>query len=69
MKVMNAPTPPIESPPRWSLEDLYSNRGDPRIEADLAAGEASARELATLEGALVTAHAEPARLGSIASGA
>jgi oligoendopeptidase F len=65
MKAMNAPTPPTSSPPRWSLEDLYSSRGDPRIEADLETGEASARELATLEGALVAARADPARLGEL----
>jgi oligoendopeptidase F len=63
---MNAPTPNIaEAPPRWSLDDLYLGRDDPRIEADLAAAEAAAQELAGIEGALVAARADPAELGSL----
>ncbi|HEY2480569.1 MAG TPA: oligoendopeptidase F, partial [Caulobacteraceae bacterium] len=63
---MNAPTPAIaEAPPRWSLDDLYLGRDDPRIEADLAAAEAAAHDLAGLEGALFAARADPAGLGAL----
>jgi oligoendopeptidase F len=63
---MNAPTPAIaEAPPRWSLDDLYIGRDDPRIEADLAAAEAAARDLAGLEGALIAARADPHKLGGL----
>ena len=66
MRPMNAPTPHIaEAPPRWSLDDLYCGRDDPRIETDLAAAEAAARELASLEGALVAARATPVVLAAL----
>ncbi|MET0293922.1 MAG: M3 family oligoendopeptidase [Phenylobacterium sp.] len=59
---MNAPFTP-EALPQWRLDDLYASRQDPQIEADLAAAKAAAAELATLEGQLVAARAEPAVLG------
>jgi len=63
---MNAPAPVIAAPPpRWSLDDLYLGRDDPRIEADLAAAEGAARDLAGLEGALLAARAEPSELGAL----
>ncbi len=66
MRPMNAPTPHIaEAPPRWSLNDLYLGRDDPRIEADLAAAEDAARDLASLEGALIAARAAPSELGAL----
>ena len=53
MKAMNAPTPHIaEAPPRWSLDDLYAGRDDPRIEADLAAAEAADARAGQPEGRL-----------------
>ena len=66
MRPMNAPTPVIAAPPpRWSLDDLYLGRDDPRIEADLAAAEGAARDLAGLEGALLAARADPSALGAL----
>jgi oligoendopeptidase F len=49
--------------PEWSLSDLYSGRDDPKIEADLAAGEAAIAELVKLKGAFVGARGNPERLG------
>jgi oligoendopeptidase F len=67
MEPMNAPTPNIaaEAPPRWSLDDLYSGRSDPRIEADLAGAQAATAKLKQLEGAFVAARADPAALGAL----
>jgi oligoendopeptidase F len=67
MRVMNAPDPRLhaETPPRWRLDDLYASRGDPRIEADLAAAEAATGRLGALEGAFIAARADPARLGEL----
>jgi len=66
MRPMNAPTPNIaEGPPRWSLSDLYDGRDDPRIEADLAAAEGAADDLAALEGKLLAARTDPAALGAL----
>jgi len=63
---MNAPfeTPadPTEAP-LWDLSDLYASRTDPRIEADLDKARALVGELNALQGQLVAARAEPARLG------
>jgi oligoendopeptidase F len=49
--------------PEWSLADLYSGRDDPKIEADLLAGEAAIAELVKLKGAFVGARGNPERLG------
>ncbi|HEY2710272.1 MAG TPA: M3 family oligoendopeptidase [Caulobacteraceae bacterium] len=63
---MNAPVKlPINSLPEWSLEDLYSGRADPRIEADLAAAARINAELETLKGAFVAAKTAPATLGEL----
>jgi oligoendopeptidase F len=62
---MNAPIFLPDAPPRWSLDDLYTSRTDPRIEGDLAAAEAKSRELAALEGQFVGARAEPTKLGAL----
>lgn len=59
---MNAPIK-TDTPPEWSLADLYAGREDPRIEIDLAAAKAANDELASLEGLFVQARAEPDRLG------
>jgi oligoendopeptidase F len=60
---MNAPFK-TDALPEWSLADLYADREDPRIEADLALAEAWTRELVELEGKLAAARAEPAALGA-----
>ncbi|MFN3858753.1 MAG: M3 family oligoendopeptidase [Caulobacter sp.] len=49
--------------PEWSLSDLYADRNDPRIEADIAAAAAANDALAAMEGQFVEARAEPAVLG------
>src|SRR5512136_151251 len=63
---MNAPLKPaVETPPVWRLDDLFSGRDDPRIEADLALAVEINGELAKLEGAFVAARGEPDRLGAL----
>src|SRR5690606_13311728 len=61
---MNAPVKP-ESLPEWRLDDLYADREDPRIEADIAAAAAANEKLVALKGQFVGARAEPARLGAL----
>jgi oligoendopeptidase F len=51
--------------PEWSLTDLYADRADPRIEADIAAARAANDALAALEGQFIAARAEPAKLGEL----
>ena len=53
---MNAPFK-TETLPTWRLDDLYSSREDPRIEADLKAAEATNAELAKLEGRMLATRA------------
>jgi len=65
MDAMNAPTPSLDAPPRWSLDDLYRGRDDPRIEADLGAAEEAIAALTALKCAFVGARANPARLGDL----
>jgi oligoendopeptidase F len=61
---MNAPFK-TDGLPEWRLDDLYANREDPRIEADLSRSEQLNRELAALEGQLVAARTRPAQLGAL----
>ena len=61
---MNAPFKTTDLP-EWRLDDLYANREDPRIEADLAESERLNRELARLEGRMLATRANPAELGDI----
>ncbi|HEX5777064.1 MAG TPA: M3 family oligoendopeptidase [Caulobacteraceae bacterium] len=61
---MNAPVPP-ETLPQWRLDDLYSGRDDPRIEADLTAATAANSELVALKGQFVGARAQAAKLGEL----
>jgi oligoendopeptidase F len=61
---MNAPVQ-FDTLPQWRLDDLYSGRDDPRIEADLVAATAANRELAKLEGQFVSARGDAARLGEL----
>ena len=49
--------------PRWRLDDLYSGRDDPKIEADLKAGADAVAELVRLKGAFVGARGNASRLG------
>jgi oligoendopeptidase F len=51
--------------PQWSLADLYADRADPRIAADIDAARAANDALAELEGQFVAARAEPAKLGEL----
>ena len=59
---MNAPFK-TDSLPEWRLDDLYADRQDPRIEADLARAQSTNAELVALKGQLVAARGEPAVLG------
>jgi oligoendopeptidase F len=59
-----APTARTE-PPVWRLDDLYAGIDDPRVEADLTSAAAANRDMAALEGRLIGARAEPARLGAL----
>ncbi|CAN7474136.1 M3 family oligoendopeptidase [Phenylobacterium sp. LjRoot219] len=59
---MNAPFK-TDSLPEWRLDDLYANRDDPRIAADLALAECKTGELLQLKGQLVAARGEAAALG------
>jgi oligoendopeptidase F len=61
---MNAPFK-TDNLPEWRLDDLYSGRDDPRIEADLAESERLNRELARLEGRMLATRDKPAELGGI----
>lgn len=61
---MNAPVRP-EPLPEWRLDDLYSGRDDPRIEADLSAATAANNELVALKGQFVAARGEPGKLGEL----
>jgi oligoendopeptidase F len=49
--------------PEWRLDDLYTGRDDPKIEADLKAGEAAVADLVKLKGAFVGARGNAPRLG------
>ncbi len=61
---MNAPFK-TDTLPTWRLDDLYADREDPRIAADMAEAERLNGELAKLEGAFVAARDEPAKLGEL----
>jgi oligoendopeptidase F len=61
---MNAPFK-TEALPEWRLDDLYADRSDPRIDADLARAEAANGKLAGLKGKLVDARGDAAALGKL----
>ena len=61
---MNAPFK-TDALPEWRLDDLYADREDPRIAADMAEAERLNGELARLEGRLVATRGRPAELGGI----
>jgi len=61
---MNAPVrPPANALPEWRLDDLYADREDPRIEADLETAAKISSDLERLKGAFVAARATPGELG------
>ncbi|MGA0603322.1 M3 family oligoendopeptidase [Caulobacter sp. KR2-114] len=64
---MNAPAKfdDIDALPQWSLDDLYSSRQDPRIEADLTAAKAANDALVALKDQFVAARGQPAKLGEL----
>ncbi len=51
--------------PVWDLSDLYASREDPKLEADLKIATEEVARLAALEGAFLTARADPAKLGAL----
>ncbi|OYU71748.1 MAG: oligoendopeptidase F [Alphaproteobacteria bacterium PA2] len=61
---MNAPTT-FETLPEWRLDDLYSDRNDPRIEADLVAARSANDELVKLKGRFLAMRADPLHLGEM----
>ena len=61
---MNAPAH-LPAAPQWSLDDLYSGRDDPRIEADLAGAKAANDELVKLKGRFVAMRGDARRLGEL----
>jgi oligoendopeptidase F len=54
-----------ETLPEWRLDDLFSGRDDPRIDAALAEAAKTTAALAALKGAFVAARREPQRLGAL----
>jgi len=59
---MNAPFK-TDALPEWRLDDLYADREDPRIEADLAAAARFNAELVRMKGQFTAARGQPAVLG------
>ncbi|MFY7851349.1 MAG: oligoendopeptidase F, partial [Brevundimonas sp.] len=51
--------------PEWNLADLYADRADPRIAADVDAARAANEALADLEGQFIASRAQPAALGAL----
>ena len=61
---MNAPTT-FENLPQWRLDDLYTDRNDPKIEADLADAKAANDELVKLKGRFLAMRSDPLHLGEL----
>ncbi|WP_334161793.1 M3 family oligoendopeptidase [Phenylobacterium sp.] len=61
---MNAPVKP-ETLPQWRLDDLYTDREDPRIEADLHRARTANGALVALKGRFVASRADAAGLGRL----
>jgi oligoendopeptidase F len=61
---MNAPVKP-ETLPEWRLDDLYADRTDPRIAADLERAREANGRLVALKGRLVASRGDPAALGAL----
>ncbi|MGH6910173.1 MAG: M3 family oligoendopeptidase, partial [Phenylobacterium sp.] len=65
---MNAPvkTPkPSEALPEWRLDDLYSGRSDPKIEADLAKAKQANDALVALKGRFIASRGNAQVLGEL----
>ena len=61
---MNAPTT-FENLPQWRLDDLYTDRNDPKIEADLADAKTANDELVKLKGRFLAMRSDPLHLGEL----
>jgi oligoendopeptidase F len=61
---MNAPVKP-ETLPEWRLDDLYADRTDPRIAADLERAREANGRLVALKGRLVASRGDSAALGAL----
>ena len=61
---MNAPFK-TDALPEWRLDDLYADREDPRIAADLERARKANAKLAELKGRLVAKRADPRTLGAM----
>jgi len=64
MRPMNAPTT-FENLPQWHLDDLYADRNDPRIEADLTDAKSANDELVKLKGRFLAMRGDPLHLGEL----
>ena len=61
---VQAPLPAsLDALPEWRLNDLYSDRRDPRLEEDLEAARTGTADLLKLKGQFVAARAQAERLG------
>ena len=65
---MNAPFK-TDALPQWNLGDLYSGRGDPAIETDLAQAKADNDALVALKGRFVASRRDARLLGELLDGA
>ena len=65
MTVHSKPEALGEALPEWRLDDLFSGRDDPRVEATLAEAKSANGALAALEGQFVAARADPKALGRL----
>ncbi|HEY3889344.1 MAG TPA: M3 family oligoendopeptidase [Caulobacteraceae bacterium] len=65
MTVHTKPEAASEGLPEWRLDDLFSGRDDPCIEATLGEAVATSDALVGLKGRFVAARAEPKRLGGL----
>jgi oligoendopeptidase F len=57
--------PQVETLPEWRLDDLFSGRDDPGIEAELADAAKANAALVALKGSFLAARGEPDRLGRL----
>jgi oligoendopeptidase F len=62
---MNAPLTTAHPLPTWRLDDLYKDRDDPRIAADLSRAKETNDALVALQGRFVAARADAAALGAL----
>ena len=62
---MNAPVTTTHPLPTWRLDDLYKDRDDPRIAADLARAKEANDALVALKGKFVASRADAGGLGQL----